>query len=75
MIFTYRTVNVGVLAGNEAQLIDHLREDDDGRPDETEVGRDVVQPTEWQANDEENDKYCVHGAHLVTRNTIIVIST
>ena len=67
-MFTHCTVSVGDVTRNEAQLIDHLREDDHGRPDETQVGGDVVQPSERQANDEQNDEDRVHAAHLVAGN-------
>lgn len=50
-MFTYCTVSGGELSRHEAQLIDHLCEDDDRCPTETEMRDEVVESPEWQSND------------------------
>ena len=51
-VLTYGAVSVGEIAGHEAQLVDHLGEDDDRGPTQAQAGHETVQLAERQPNDE-----------------------
>ena len=65
-VFTYGAVSVGEITRHEAQLIDHLGEDDDGGPTQTQSRHEAVQLAERQPNDEKQNQHCVHRTHLTT---------